>query len=400
MSMFEGMPLFENMYDPEGILDILRRGNSIEEILSSDEIDSLIRRPQGMADDEFKAYKKALVKAENIKFEANRGVGRTERVSPSRRGPGVLMGNRPGKEIIPAPRGGPIVLAEPEPTTSRSTRRGGIQRPPIFGSGSTPTAGNPPRAGLGVGRRDVGIPKAIEIMGGDPRVVRESTGNAGSRGPVNLPNEGVDPRKQIATREQLNEQRARKAARRARGRRARAELAKQGKPTGSMRQKTGKGKATDAAPESKTSNEIRNKKNTTRKFVGAPKTNPLRFLTTQTGRKVLPGILAGGAKAAVGTYGLPFLAGSAVYNAVSTLTGDREEDQINALQALGQRGKMQRQMTGLNPMLEIENLASEMELMASAAERSATISPMVRKMAATGIPARQLEELIASGGFS
>jgi len=90
----------------------------------------------------------------------------------------------------------------------------------------------------------------------------------------------------------------------------------------------------------------------------------------------------------------------ALYKALSELSGGNERNQFAQLQAIQQRMQDQEALTSTNPLLEMQDLAGELEMVADASERVATISPMVRELAKSGIPARSIQELIQTGGFS
>ena len=90
----------------------------------------------------------------------------------------------------------------------------------------------------------------------------------------------------------------------------------------------------------------------------------------------------------------------ALYKIASELAAGNERTQASELAALLQNRKNLSAFGQINPVMEMEGLAAELEQTADAEQRLATISPIVREVAKSGIPARSIQELISSGGFS
>lgn len=90
----------------------------------------------------------------------------------------------------------------------------------------------------------------------------------------------------------------------------------------------------------------------------------------------------------------------ALYQIASELASGNERTQASELAAILENRKNLSAFGQMNPVMEMEGLAAELEQTADAEQRLATISPIVREVAKSGIPARSIQELISSGGFS
>jgi len=158
------------------------------------------------------------------------------------------------------------------------------------------------------------------------------------------------------------------------------------------------GGTNNAAPRSSTADGVKNKKGkskgkSSKRYPGVRRGTQdyKKYLTTKAGRSALPGALLRKA----GPLGLI----ASAYYTGQNMFGETERDQARIFNQLQEEMLMEDVLRRSSPLVEMENMIREMELLANQQRRIDNPAPFLRAQAESGLNQLAIEDLLASGGF-